>query len=72
MARSHKRTVVSPEPLARYWPFGENATASTDSVCPGMEAVHLAIGRTRNTACGWYTILRAVSTEAFTRARDFI
>ena len=28
-----------------------------------MEAVHLAIGRTRNTACGWYTIRSAVSTD---------
>ena len=63
VARSHIRTVVSPEPLARWRPLGENATTSTDSAWPPMEAVHLAIGRTRNTACGWYTIRSAVSTD---------
>ncbi len=30
---------------------------------PGMDAVHLETGRTRNTACGWYTMWSAVSTE---------
>lgn len=34
---SQKRIVVSPEPLARFKPSGENYTLSTLSVCPGSE-----------------------------------
>jgi hypothetical protein len=30
---------------------------------PGMEAAHRDTGRTRNTACGWYVISSAVSTD---------
>ena len=63
VARSHIRTVLSPEPLARCRPLGEKATTSTDSAWPPIEAVHRAIGRTLNTACGWYTIWSAVSTD---------
>ena len=36
VARSQKRTVVSPLPLARWRPSGLNCTASTASVCPGQ------------------------------------
>lgn len=34
--RSHKRTVVSPDPLANCWPSGLKATESTASVWPTM------------------------------------
>lgn len=34
VARSHSRTVVSPEPLAMYRPLGLNCTDNTASACP--------------------------------------
>ena len=34
-----------------------------------MDAVHLETGRTRKTACGWYTMWSAVSTETLCLSR---
>ena len=67
VCKSHSRSVVSPEPLARCLPLGEKLTDRMASEWPGSEAVHRATGRTRNTACGWNTIFRAVSTETCKR-----
>ena len=61
--RSQNRTVVSPLPLASARPWGAKLTESTASVWPGMEAVHRATGRTRNTACGTYATRSTASTE---------
>ena len=44
--KSQSLRVVSPDPLAKDFPSGEKATTSTDSECPGMDAVHLAMGLT--------------------------
>lgn len=53
--RSQNRTVVSPDPLARWRPLGEKFTESTASPCPAMLAEQRATGRTLNRAWGWYT-----------------
>ncbi|ERL84481.1 hypothetical protein D910_01912 [Dendroctonus ponderosae] len=51
VSTSQNRTVVSPDPLAKYLPSGEKVTEITASAWPGIDAVHRVTGLTRKTAC---------------------
>merc|ERR1711928_325103 len=51
--RSQNRTVLSPEPLAKFLPSGLKLAETTASEWPGRELVHLVTALTRKTAWGW-------------------
>ena len=72
VAKSQKRTLLSPLPEARRRPSGEKLTDSTASAWPGSVAVQRATARTRKTACGWYTTRSTDSTDTCDRCEGCV
>lgn len=70
VVKSHKRMVVSPEPLARCLPSGLKWIETTASAWPGIELVHLVTGFTTKFACGWYTILMTASWSKCVKSNE--
>ena len=66
MLRSHKRTLVSPEPVARRLPVGENEAHNMGDVCPVIFIMMDDESRKRKMHAyrrGWRNILRLVGRE---------
>ena len=60
----HNRQVLSPDPVAKYWPVGENEAQRIGLAWPSREEEQRVISLTRKTASGSQSIMKTSSVDS--------